>query len=249
MWDALPIQRGTARGVNYSTIYPDFPYPKYSDVNVSKWRDVDISTKRWAMSLWCVHFGIRRCPAGPDDIFLWVPYVATLLAKCGTLDGTVPMASVHCNYVDPSRRGEGLSQKMILTMAHELSPRKFIFELQNVPKSLADATPFIRFSYVWVPQFGNTLGVEITLDMDGITGFHPDAYAGYKMFRAGRMRIVVDPHHDIVWYDGGTIWDLMFIDIPCSRYVRWFSPYGNIRVYAQNMYFSTRDYSVPALIG
>jgi GNAT superfamily N-acetyltransferase len=249
MWDALPIQRGSAKGPNFATIYPDFPYPKYPDVRSEKWRDVDVDTRRWAMSLWCVHFGIRRCPAGPDDLFLWIPYLATLLAKCGTLGENTLMVSVHCNYVDPVHRGKGLAQKLILTMAHELSPRKFMFELQNVPRSLAAATPFFRFSYVWIPLLGNTPCTRVPVDLRGIPGFHPTSCAGYRMFRSGAMRILVDPHDDIVWFDGGFAWGLVFIDIPCSRYIRWFSPYGNIRVYAQNMYFSPPDYSKPALIG
>jgi hypothetical protein len=253
MWDALPIQRSSAEHhPPYSTIHPDFPYPKYPDVKISKWRDVDVHTQRWAMSIWCVHFGIRRCPAGPDDMFFWIPYVSTLLAKPGTWNGSLESASIHCNYVDPSRRGEGLAQKMILTMAHELSPRKFMFELQNVPRSLNDAIPFLRFSYVWIPLLGSAAaGVHIPIDdTQRIPGFHPNSWEGYAMFRTNNgMRILVDPHDDIVWYDGGTVWDLLFVDVPCSRYVRWFSPYGNIRVYAQNIYFSPPDYYRPYLTG
>ena len=135
-----------------TTMHPDFPYPAYPDVVCKKWRDVDVHTQKWAMSIWCVHFGIRRCPLGPDDLFLWIPYVATLTAKLGVWSETA-MAFVGCNYVDPAHRGKGLAQHMILTMAHALSPRhKFMFELQNVPKSLDDAVPFLRFFYVWIPM-------------------------------------------------------------------------------------------------
>jgi hypothetical protein len=160
------------------------------------------------------------------------------------------MALVQCNYVDPTRRREGLAQKMILTMANKLSPRKFIFELQSVPKSLADATPFLRFSYVWVPHLWNGKYAEVLpLDAHGIPGFHPDSWAGYRMFRSGMARVLLDPHDDIVWYDGCDVWDLAgFPEQGCSRYVRWFSPYGNIRVYAQNMYFTLPEYSVPACL-
>lgn len=254
MWDALPIQRTSLSGPEFSTIVPDFPYPNYPDVYAKRWRDVDAVTRRWAMSVWCVHFGIRRCLAGPDDLFLWIPHISTLLSKCGTFHG-IPMASVHCNYVDPAHRGKGIAQKMILTMAHTLSPRKFIFELQNVPASLGDAVPFLRFSYMWIPNFSSFFQiptVEIPVDARNIPGFHPDSWEGYRMFvcKHDGRRILVDPHDDIVWFDGGGVMDLMWIDIPCSsRYVRWFSPHGNIRVYAQNMYFSAPNYSIPTLIG
>jgi len=253
MWDALPIQRaGLQSGPPLTTIRTDFPYPAYPDVCCKKWRDVDVLTQKWAMSLWCVHFGIRRCPLGPDDLFLWIPYVATLTAKLGVWreqQQEVEMASVGCNYVDPSHRGKGLAQHMILTMAHALSPRhKFMFELQGVPSSLNDATPFLRFSYVWIPTIFRGGYVETTeIDARGIPGFHPDTWDGYRMFKnAGGQRVIVDPHDDIAWSDGGHVLDF---DGPSSRYVRWFSPYGNIRVYAQNMYFSDPNYFKPALIG
>ena len=255
MWDALPIQRAGMKGSHLSTIRPDFIYPSYPDVCCKKWRDVDVHTQKWAMAIWCVHFGIRRCPLGPDDLLLWIPYVATLTAKLGVWraeDGEeIPMASVGCNYVDPAHRGKGLAQHMILTMAHALSPRrKFMFELQSVPSSLNDAVPFLRFSYVWIPTLFNGGYVETPrIDARGIPGFHPDSWDGYRMFvdPAGQ-RVLIDPHDDIVWSDGGSSSAVGF-DGPSSRYVRWFSPYGNIRVYAQNIHFSDPDYFRPALSG
>ena len=254
MWDALPIQRhGMKEGDPMSTIHPDFLYPAYPDVLCRKWRDVDVQTQKWAMAIWCVHFGIRRCPLGPDDLFLWIPYVATLTAKLGVwregADGKeTATAAVGCNYVDAAHRGKGLAQHMILTMAHALSPRhKFMFELQSVPKSLDDAVPFLRFFYVWIPMLFKGGYVQAdAIDPRGIPGFHPDSWDGYCMYRnAEAQRVIVDPHDDIVWSDGPVV----DFDGPSSRYVRWFSPYGNIRVYAQNMYFSDPDYSRPALSG
>jgi len=254
MWDALPIQRVSVKGRHLTTIHPDFPYPAYPDVLCRKWREVDVHTQKWAMSLWCVHFGIRRCPLGPDDLFLWIPYVATLTAKLGVWrdddDGKeIKTASVGCNYVDPAHRGKGLAQHMILTMAQTLSPRhKFMFELQSVPSSLDDAVPFLRFFYVWIPMlFSGGYVEQDAIDARGIVGFHPDTWDGYRMFtNSTGHRVITDPHDDIVWSDSGSALDF---DGPSSRYVRWFSPYGNIRVYAQNMYFSDPDYSRPALSG
>jgi hypothetical protein len=122
-----------------------------------------------------------------------------------------------------------------------------MFELQTVPKSLDDAVPFLRFSYVWIPMlFRGGYVVSDTIDVRGIPGFHPDSWDGYCMFKNTKgERVLVDPHDDIVWSDGS----VLGFDGPSSRYVRWFSPYGNIRVYAQNMYFSDPDYFQPALIG
>lgn len=254
MWDALPIRRRTnqASGQNMTAIDPDVSYPKYADVCVKKWREVDVHTQKWAMSLWCVHFGIRRCPVGPDDFFAWIPYVATLVAKLGVWrqeQHRVPTACIGCNYVDPAHRGKGLAQHMILTMAHTLSTqRTFMFELQTVPKSLDDAVPFLRFSYVWVPALFSGGYVEVPrIDARGIPGFHPDSWDGYRMFtNPAGQRVITDPHDDIVWSDDG---NPLAFDGPSSRYVRWFSPYGNIRVYAQNMHFSDPDYFQSALSG
>jgi hypothetical protein len=238
------------KGIHRSTIDPDVSYPAYPDVVCKKWRNVDVHTQKWAMSLWCVHFGIRRCPLGPDDLFLWIPYVATLTAKLGVWrqGEDIKIASVGCNYVDPVHRGKGLAQHMILTMARALSPRhKFMFELQSVPSSLDDAVPFLRFFYVWIPMLfsGGYVESEV-IDARGIPGFHPDSWDGYRMFtNPAGQRVITDPHDDIVWSDGTAF----SFDGPSSRYVRWFSPYGNIRVYAQNIYFSDPDYARPALSG
>ena len=253
MWDALPIQRyGETEGTEFGeTIDPGVQYPSYPEVCVSEWRNVDLPTRRWAMSLWCVHFGIKRCPIGPLDLFMWIPYVSTLVAKLGTLyvDSTkIDMATVHCNYVDPAMRGRGLAQKMILTMANRLSPRKFMFELQNVPKSLNSAVPFRRFLYVWIPQLFPSTFSEVSVDTCGIPGFHPDSWEGYRMFRdSNGKRILLDPHDDIVWCDND-ITSVMSFHGSSSRYVRWFSPYGNICVYAQNMRFSEESQIAAALL-
>ena len=252
MWDALPIQRAGQSGPHLTTIHPDFPYLRYPDVYCKQWREVDVRTQKWAMSIWCVHFGIRRCPLGPNDLFLWIPYSATLIAKLGVWrhpDGNnIKMVSVGCNYVDPAHRGKGLAQHMILTMANALSsPYKFMFELQNTPKSLNDAVPFLRFSYIWIPMlFGRGYVEAPDIDARGIPGFHPDSWDGYRIFKDPRgQRVIVDPHDDIVWSDGS----VFGFDGPSSRYVRWFSPYGNIRVYAQNLYFSDPDYFKCVLSG
>jgi len=254
MWDALPIQRRprtttTSATSEFSRIDPDAKYaktPKDADVCCSRWRDVDPGVQRWALNLWILHFGIKRCPLGPDDIFVWIPFVSTLAAKLGRWsEGSPAAAVIMCNFVDPSYRQRGAVKRMILTIARALydcagNPVPF-FELQNVPTSMSDATPFMRFSYVWIPNVSSSSEwVETAdIDCDGIPGFHPSTWDGYRMFRhsRNRRRILVDPHDDIVWND--SIADVLSANIPVSsKYVRWFSQYGNIRVYALNVYFT-----------
>jgi len=262
MWDALPIQQSTAHSFrNFSRIDPLAKYahaPKDTGVYCSRWRNVDPNVQRWALNLWILNFGIQRCPLGPDDFFVWIPFVSTLAAKLGrwnTLPAGVPAgvaaATIVCNFVDPTYRGRGAVRRMILTIARALygagNPIPF-FELQNVPQSMSKATTFRRFSYVWIPDLPHTEWVETPIDCSSVAdipGFHPTTWAGFRMFRRESRRILVDPHDDIVWYD--SIVDVLTARIPVSsKYVRWFSPYGNIRVYALNVYF-TLDES-PVLI-
>jgi hypothetical protein len=254
MWDALPIQRRqrtttTSASSDFSRIDPDAKYaktPKDAGVCCSRWRDVDPGVQRWALNLWILNFGIQRCPLGPDDFFVWIPFVSTLAAKLGrwTSESAAAAAVIMCNFVDPAYRGRGAVEKMILTVARALynagNPIPF-FELQNVPASMADATPFMRFSYVWIPTLlpGSAAEWVETADIDcsNIPGFHPSTWDGYRMFRHASRRILVDPHDDIVWYD--SIADVVTARVPVSsKYVRWFSPYGNIRVYALNVRFA-----------
>ena len=251
MWDALPIQRSTTAHSfpNFSHIDPDAKYahtPKDPGVCCSRWRDVDPNVQQWALKLWIIHFGIRRCPLGPDDFFVWIPFVSTLAAKLGRWSATehsTPAATIVCNFVDPSYRQRGAVKRMILTIARALydsgNPVPF-FELQNVPASMSDATPILQFSYVWIPPMGSsTEWVETAIDCAGVPGFHPTSWDGFRMFRnrRNRRRILVDPHDDIVWQD--SIWDVLSANLPVSsKYVRWFSAHGNIRVYALNVHFT-----------
>ena len=255
MWDSLPIQRQrttTKRGPDFSLIDPSATYTYDPEVCSARWRDVDPRVQQWALNLWILHFGIRRCPLGPDDIFVWIPYISTLAAKLGRWSGT-PSAVVMCNFVDPAHRKRGVAGKMILAIAKLLSSAPIgiptpLFELQNVPPSMSDATPFLRFSYLWIPssilqstsQQWHETPIHCTYD---IPGFHPTTWDGYRMFQNSNLgRILVDPHDDIVWYDSFS--DVLTADIPVNcKYVRWFSPFGNICVYALNMWFTPRQHN------
>jgi len=204
----------------------------------------------WALNLWILNFGIRRCPLGPDDILVWIPYISTLAAKLGRWSGSAS-AVVMCNFVDPAHRKRGAAGKMILAIAKLLSNMGIptpLFELQNVPPSMSDATPFLRFSYLWIPSI---LGLDSQQWVEtqasaacGIPGFHPTTWDGYRMFQNSERenrRILVDPHDDIVWYDSFS--DVLTANLPIRdcKYVRWFSPFGNICVYALNMRFTPHN--------
>lgn len=267
MWDALPIQRTnqTTTAKRGLLIDPSATYTYSSDVCSARWRDVDPRVQRWALNLWILHFGIRRCPLGPDDIFVWIPYISTLAAKLGrwsSNSASAPSAVVMCNFVDPAHRKRGAAGKMILAIAKLLSSTAMgiptpLFELQNVPPSMSDATPFLRFSYLWIPSSilqstSQQEWVETPIHCAGIPGFHPTTWDGYRMFRnsddSETRRILVDPHDDIVWYDY-SLSDLLTANLPVNcKYVRWFSPFGNICVYALNMRFTPPPHTEMVLV-
>jgi len=253
MWDALPIQRTTTQQRGPHLIDPSVKYPYDSEVCSARWRDVDPRVQRWALKLWILNFGIRRCPLGPDDIFVWIPYISTLAAKLGRWSGSEsPSAVVMCNFVDPAHRKRGAAGKMILAIAKLLSNMGIptpLFELQNVPASMSDATPFLRFSYLWIPPsiLGSQWVETQAAAADGIPGFHPTTWDGYRMFQNQEARrILVDPHDDIVWYDSFSD-VLTFTECKC-KYVRWFSPFGNICVYALNMRFTPPQHNEMVLV-
>ena len=103
---------------------------------------------------------------------------------------------------------------------------------------------------MWIPQIYSGTFAEVEVDARGIHGFHPNSWEGYRMFRDGDgQRILIDAHDDIVWCD--SIASVLSFHGGSGggggRYVRWFSPYGNICVYAQNMRFNA-EYSQAALL-
>ena len=264
MWDALPIQRTTqtTTAKRGPLIDPSATYTYSSEVCSARWRDVDPRVQQWALNLWILHFGIRRCPLGPDDIFVWIPYISTLAAKLGRWSASgSASAVVMCNFVDPAHRKRGAAGKMILAIAKVLSNMGIptpLFELQNVPPSMSDATPFLRFSYLWIPpsilRLRSQEWVETPIHCTGIPGFHPTTWDGYRMFRnqnsnlKKRRIILVDPHDDIVWYDY-SLSDLLTANLPVNcKYVRWFSPFGNICVYALNMRFTPPPHTEMVLV-
>ena len=245
MWESLPIQRIT-HGETYGFISREHEYPAYEDIHVCRWKDVSQNIKQWCLAVWKDEFQCQRNPSDDNDYLFWVPRKATLLAKHGRWigpDKSKHMVYVCCNYVSPMHRKEGVSGRMILTMAHEFTkkygPVQFMFELQNIPKSLEDATPFLTFSYIWVPFLarGNKWKPTKNLEfLNGKMGFHAN-FNGYRAFEYSGRHILFDAHNDIVYYDD-------YIDLYAfdgmnitGAYCRIFNPFGNVKIFVENMYF------------
>jgi hypothetical protein len=254
MWDALPIQRyGDPHGTELECIRTKYTYPRFKSVRVSKWKDVPKQVRVWALEIWSHAFSTARPPIGDEDLLIWIEQTGTLVAKRGVwADGSksTRMHYVTMNYVVPTRRGRGLAKRMILSMAHELSKTdssvKFIFELHDVPRSLYTATPFLRFSYVWIPFFASETWLEVT-DPQNFRrpGFTPDHWTGFQLFVSNENYVLIDPHDTVVWYDSFD--SLLTFDKRPGAYVRWFWPFGNVHAYVENMHFSSNPFDAKLL--
>ena len=121
----------------------------------------------------------------------------------------------------------------------------FIFEIQGkVPRGLQDISPFLTFTYTWIPF----LSVQVPpkwkdipmTDFAFLPGFHPREYTGYKAFIHDGNRVLLDPHNDIIYYDDlVSLCSFDGLPIP-GAYARLFSPLGTTRVFLENMYFDSQ---------
>ena len=131
------------------------------------------------------------------------------------------------------------------------TPISFFFELQQVPKSLNALHPdiFARFSYVWIPfikHSSNWKEFDCTEYASNLKGFGWN-YKGWKGFKYNEDIILFDSHNDIVWYTSFLkLIEFDGLDIS-GAYCRVFSPFGNTYIYAENIYFTSKNihYSVP----
>lgn len=252
MWELLPIQRTTTPGRPGTMIDRSFSYPEYPNVKTDFWNNVPKSVQAWCMSVWTREFSLRRLPMGPTDILAWVPDIGILAAKRGCWIGTTrSFRSVYMcfNYVDDGHRGLGISGMMITTLSNRCTQEwgsiPFMFEIHStVPRGLKDITPFLRFTYVWIPFLAAAsiapqwISIPTTEFVD-LPGFHPNEMEGYLAFRCSSSgtKILLDPHNDIVHYDDIST-ALMFDALPIKgAYCRVFSPIGTTSVFLENMYY------------
>jgi len=230
----------------------DFVYPLHESVHVSRWKDVPDQVKTWALSIWTDAFHMQRTFMDDDDLFTWIPRISTLVAKHGKWIGdgkSFRSVFVSCNYVDADFRRQGLSGKMILAMAHEATriwgPTPFLFEVHNVPRSLLPVQPFLRFTYIWIPFVDIQVPPRWTpCDVTEVLpttyqGFRADTLHGYRAFSYDGQTILMDPLNDIVYYtDALSLTTFDGLPLP-GAWCRFFCPWGDTRVYLQNMYFTT----------
>lgn len=256
MWESLPIQRIHDKGDDFHFIEREKEYPLFYDVHFCRWIQVPRTIQKWCFSIWKDEFLIQRNPVADNDLLFWIPQKGVLLAKYGCFIGdglSREMIYVCYNFVNTSFRGEGVSRRLILTMANVcktiFGPITFMFELRNVPISLSDAIPYAKFHYVWIPflqvssppKWKRIKSISFLKNHD-ILGFHSTSWKGYRVFEHCNHRIVFDPSNDIVYYDDYlslTTFDGM--NIPGS-YCRVFNPFGDRVIFIQNMHFSSRDY-------
>ena len=251
MWETLPIQKSPGQGQLYTMIDRDFTYPSDEAVRVSPWKNVPEQTRTWAVSIWKDTFHTQRNFMGDDDLLIWIPRVSTLVAKHGRWIGdekSFHSVFVTCNYVNSDFRGQGLSGKMILAMAHEATriwgPIPFLFEIHNVPRGLLSVQPFLRFTYIWVPFVDVHIPPRWTpYDVTNVLtktypGFYADNMEGYRAFSYNNQTILLDPLNDIVYYtDALTLPTFDGLPLP-GAWCRFFCPWGDSRVYLHNMYFT-----------
>lgn len=245
MWAELPIQRyGDPPGIELECIRPGHVYPRFEDVKISKWKDVAPDVQTWALNIWSHAFSVVRTPVASEDLFIWIPDCSTLVAKRGVWANNEKSTRIHyvtLNYVVPAKRGQSLAKRMILSMCHELSKLdncvKFMFELHDVPRSMNNVVPFLRFSYVWIPFFATETWEKIDVAGFRRQGFTADAWSGFELYKCNDNHILFDPHDSVVWYDSFD--SLLTFDKRAGASVRLFWPLGNVRTYAENMHFST----------
>lgn len=259
MWETLPIQRNV-RGPDFTFINREKDYPLNSDVEWKRWKEVPDNVKKWCLSIWQDVFNIKRNPVEQNDLLFWIPQKGILVAKYGHFIGCSKsrrMIYVCYNFVCEHFRGEGLSKHLILTMANKCKeiygPITFMFELRLTPHSLTDALPFMKFTYVWIPF----LMVQVppkwksTTDysfLKGYCGFHSIHWKGYKAFKYENEHILLDPANDIVYYDNYlSLYSFDGMKLP-GAYCRVFSPFGDRRIFVQNLFFDDPDYFMHYLL-
>lgn len=262
MWDVFPIQCEGDTGTPLHTISPKYPYTRHPEVQVAEWKDVPEDVRTWAQMIWKDEFDCQRAPIASTDLLAWIPGKATLTARQGYWMDTYqskPMVLMNSNYVHSMLRGHRLAEKMITSLAHEVGRRwnidVFLFEIREVPMSLQrrKAVPIASFQYVWIPsleedpQWVVMKPRALRSVVQSIRGFHSKTYPGiigYRHAVHGRV-VVLDSHDDAIYFD--SVSDLATLP-GAGRYCRVFSPFGPVKLYAENVYFESGNGTEVVLI-
>lgn len=262
MWNSLPIQTKSDKGgLEFTRIEPSIQYERFSNVEVTSWKDAPSDIQTWCRNVWRDQFKTQRDPVCDEDLVGWIPSKGMITAKFGKwLGETRSRPSVYVNYlyVDPQYRSQGLAKHLILSVSHEANKKVgsssvFLFETDVIPKSLTSrgAQPLCRYHYIWIPFVSSSYWKQDT-DFSSVEkekGFH-GTREGFKLYRKSNStdKIMFDCNDDIVWYTN--FWSLFTFDGFDSKgaFCRVFSPFGTSAVYAENMYF-TPTYMSHCLLG
>jgi hypothetical protein len=248
MWERFPLQTYTNKGDDCQLIDRDYAYKQDGSVVVSPWKDVPSSHQTWCLHVWGSLFSHK---IDDTDLVGIIPQKGVILAKYGRWIGkTRSRAVVYINnlYVSIAYRGQGIAEQLIESITYSATnswgQNPFLFELENVPTSLIlrNAEPLTKFSYVWIVFFktGSSLWKPFPFEdyLSDKPGFI-SSYAGWKGYKYNDDIIIFDSLNDIVWYSsmlGLYTFDALPID---GAFCRIFSQFGNISVYAENMYFDS----------
>lgn len=226
-------------GPECEMIVPHFNYTKYPDVRVTEWKNT--TNKETLLSLWKHIFGMVRCPLHDEDLVAHIPQKGTIVAKYGTWVGlSRSRHAVYITYlfVEKQWRKTGVARRLIHSITHASTQKwgdvPFLFEVEQIPPSLAHAQPVCRYSYIWIPFVGGGLQwKETSLSvLAKKIGFH--ACTGWVAYHDGLDYIVFDANNDIVWYS--SVWALPTFHGE-GAYCRIFG-WGSGAVFAENMYFN-----------
>jgi hypothetical protein len=262
MWERLPIQQTGQSGRTYSSIVPHVEYRRYSEVLIKPWKRVPYGIKEWAFSIWKEEFGCIRCPLSPEDLFAWIPGTATLVARHGRWIGSSASREINyilCNVVVSTERGKGIAQRMIESICYETCKvwgdrQAFFFELERVPQSLSNASVFQKFRYAWFPHQQTTYTwkrmrySEVKTYLEKEKGFHPRKYAGYIGYKTIDADVdewcILDAYNDVVVCSTYSALSHFNRSNSSGVYARIPSSYGNVSLFAENMYFDKEPLDV-----
>ena len=251
MWNSLPIQTKSDKGgLEFTRIEPSIQYERFSNVEVTSWKDAPPDIRTWCRNVWRDQFKTERDPVSDEDLVGWIPSKGMITAKFGKWVGTTrsrPSVYVNYLYVNPKYRSQGLAKHLILSISHEANKKVgsssvFLFETDVIPASLTSrgAQALCRYHYMWLPFVSSSKNWKQDTDfsfLDQEKGFH-GSREGFKLYSNSTDKVLFDCNDDIVWYT--SFLSLFTFDGFDAKgaFCRVFSPFGTSAVYAENMYFN-----------